>query len=324
MAIERGQLIQLPKVSHEAINRSMRRYCTMDLPATYDNSGVYANPLGVSISTSSVVELIKQPRHIIEYLTAAVKIADALRDNDAAFLHRRGIGYPIRNYLIRTGMRLPTSTFPWKLVENTEDDYLTLTENNFEPGLIPIACTHYMTVSRHEELMRDSMLKLKNLVAIEVQSGVSAGVAKAIEESTATLSQVEKEKQSISQQIAALQKEKQRLEQIETRLQERDRIDAERQAAKEASRGQRSTAGYVYLLKETNGIHYKIGRTNNPENRVKEFGVKLPFKVEYTHLIQTDDMYALEAELHIRYASKRVDGEWFLLSEDDVLEIVSM
>jgi hypothetical protein len=29
-------------------------------------------------------------------------------------------------------------------------------------------------------------------------------------------------------------------------------------------------------------------------------------------------MYALESELHTRFARNRVDGEWFTLTDDDV------
>ena len=80
-----------------------------------------------------------------------------------------------------------------------------------------------------------------------------------------------------------------------------------------------NTHGYVYLLA---GIHdptlFKIGRTNNPDNRLKTFNVKLPFEVEYICTIKTDDMFKLERELHFKFASKRLNGEWFKLTSEDV------
>lgn len=91
-----------------------------------------------------------------------------------------------------------------------------------------------------------------------------------------------------------------------------------------ATSGMRNTAGYVYLVNEVNGDHYKIGRTRNPENRLQTFNVKLPFRVEYAHLIETDDMYTLEAQLHGRYNHCRVDGEWFALTPSEVDEIKSL
>lgn len=92
-------------------------------------------------------------------------------------------------------------------------------------------------------------------------------------------------------------------------------------AAQLARSRKRNRSGYVYILKQIGGTYYKIGRTNNPDNRLATFSVKLPFEVQYEHLIKTDDMYALEAELHARYAHCRVGGEFFALSPDDLAAI---
>lgn len=77
--------------------------------------------------------------------------------------------------------------------------------------------------------------------------------------------------------------------------------------------------GYVYVL---TALHddtvYKIGRTNNPSDRLRTFNVKLPFDVEYLHVIKTSDMHALEGQLHRKFGSKRVNGEWFKLDNDDL------
>lgn len=86
----------------------------------------------------------------------------------------------------------------------------------------------------------------------------------------------------------------------------------------------KDTQGYVYLLKMVNGGHYKIGRTRKPQNRLEVFGVKLPFPVEYECLIATRDMYQLERDLHQRFAAQRVNGEWFLLSSQDIEYIKSL
>ena len=77
--------------------------------------------------------------------------------------------------------------------------------------------------------------------------------------------------------------------------------------------------GFVYLLQnEARPEVYKIGRTKDPASRRATFGVSLPFNVEYVCVIETEDMVALEKELHARFASKRVGGEWFALSPEDV------
>lgn len=82
----------------------------------------------------------------------------------------------------------------------------------------------------------------------------------------------------------------------------------------------RQQPGYVYLIKSSTG-HWKIGRSKNPKDRLKTFGVILPFEVQYEHLIPADDMCKAESALHEKYAEKRVNGEWFLLTEDDIADI---
>lgn len=89
-------------------------------------------------------------------------------------------------------------------------------------------------------------------------------------------------------------------------------------------RGQKKAkvkAGYVYLLRADNGT-WKIGKTVNPHSRKKTFGVKLPFQVEFEHLIECGDMTKLEKELHSMFAEKRLRGsEFFALTPDDVEKI---
>lgn len=86
---------------------------------------------------------------------------------------------------------------------------------------------------------------------------------------------------------------------------------------------QQAAAGYVYLIVSDTG-YYKIGRTNNPKNRIATFTVKLPFHVEYEHLIACPDMRSLERNLHQRFKHKRVGGEWFALDADDIAFIKSL
>lgn len=81
--------------------------------------------------------------------------------------------------------------------------------------------------------------------------------------------------------------------------------------------------GFVYLLQSPTSA-YKIGRTADPDDRMATFSVKLPFEVEYEHLIETSNMYQLESELHARFADRRVNGEWFDLTNEDVAYIKSL
>ncbi len=85
----------------------------------------------------------------------------------------------------------------------------------------------------------------------------------------------------------------------------------------------RDRPGHVYLIRSSSG-YYKIGRSKDPNDRMATFGVKLPFEVEYDHLIQCGDMYAVESELHQKFVLKRKNGEWFDLDEYDVEWIKSI
>lgn len=76
--------------------------------------------------------------------------------------------------------------------------------------------------------------------------------------------------------------------------------------------------GYVYLLRHGTRNEYKIGRTYNPIRREGEIRLELPEKVQPMHYIETDDPSGIENYWHSRFASKRKEGEWFLLTNDDV------
>lgn len=59
---------------------------------------------------------------------------------------------------------------------------------------------------------------------------------------------------------------------------------------------------------------YKIGMTTNLKNRMDSFST-LPFPIEKLYLIETENPRDVEKELHDRFESKRVRGEWFLLKK---------
>lgn len=110
------------------------------------------------------------------------------------------------------------------------------------------------------------------------------------------------------------------LKSIEGEIEKRQQAKQSRRRVSERLRNDEMAnwrAGYVYLIQSPTGA-YKIGRTSNPDDRMKTFSVKLPFEVEYVCLIPTPDMYGFEAQLHDHFASKRVNGEWFALDTDDV------
>jgi hypothetical protein len=76
--------------------------------------------------------------------------------------------------------------------------------------------------------------------------------------------------------------------------------------------------GYVYLLQHGSKREYKIARTSNTIRREGEIDIELPHGVEPIHVITTDDAAGIENYWHRRFAAKRLKGEWFALSADDV------
>jgi hypothetical protein len=83
--------------------------------------------------------------------------------------------------------------------------------------------------------------------------------------------------------------------------------------------------GTVYIIQDIDVTgYYKIGKTQQPVDRIGHFDTMLPFDVQVVHLITSKDCNALETVLHRHFASKRVRGEWFALTDADVQWIKQM
>lgn len=81
--------------------------------------------------------------------------------------------------------------------------------------------------------------------------------------------------------------------------------------------------GYVYLIQADNGLT-KIGKSKTKKRRTEQLDITLPYETKLLGTIKSSKYSALEKELHDRYESKRIRGEWFDLDKDDVKEILAI
>lgn len=81
----------------------------------------------------------------------------------------------------------------------------------------------------------------------------------------------------------------------------------------------REVEGVVYLIQTADPKVFKLGCTTDTHDRMKNFGVKLPFEVEYLHMIHTEDIYALEKWWKKRWKKwQKRDSEFYELPESEV------
>lgn len=83
-----------------------------------------------------------------------------------------------------------------------------------------------------------------------------------------------------------------------------------------------TTDGYVYLMQS--GDAFKIGMSQNPSERLRGISPILPYPVNLLCIVKTEDMRSLEVTLHERFADKRLNGEWFALSSEDIQYVKSL
>ena len=82
-----------------------------------------------------------------------------------------------------------------------------------------------------------------------------------------------------------------------------------------------NSSGYVYIIESEYG--YKIGKTKSLKNRSQLFGVKMPFDFSFIYTFFSEKFSTLEVDLHCKFANKRINGEWFQLTKDELQEIES-
>lgn len=78
--------------------------------------------------------------------------------------------------------------------------------------------------------------------------------------------------------------------------------------------------GCVYFFRHIGLSPVKIGYSTNqsPINRFSQFKTYAPYGSEILGFIQTFEAKDLESKLHLKYSSRRINGEWFEITEEDV------
>lgn len=83
-------------------------------------------------------------------------------------------------------------------------------------------------------------------------------------------------------------------------------------------RTKKKRPGFVYLIRSENN-KFKIGRTANIQKRMDQLTKNVPYKIELVHFHEATDYCQFEKQMHKLFFGKRVVGEWFDLSESDIL-----
>jgi phage terminase large subunit GpA-like protein len=82
--------------------------------------------------------------------------------------------------------------------------------------------------------------------------------------------------------------------------------------------------GYVYLLYSPTNNTYKIGRAKQVDGRYGSIAKQSPVEIRLIHQFKSENASKAEKSLHHLYSHKRVLGEWFSLSENEVEAIVAI
>lgn len=81
----------------------------------------------------------------------------------------------------------------------------------------------------------------------------------------------------------------------------------------------------VYLANQTGSSLYKIGITKKaPKERLRELQVGNAAQLALVEAFTTKHSYKLESALHNHYKTKKVNSEWFELTDDQVQSFLSV
>ncbi len=77
---------------------------------------------------------------------------------------------------------------------------------------------------------------------------------------------------------------------------------------------------FVYLMQDEHTGLYKIGKSSNLNYRERTLAAQIP-KIKMIHSFLEGENN--EKQLHKKYQNKRIRGEWFNLTQEDVQDIIN-
>jgi len=77
----------------------------------------------------------------------------------------------------------------------------------------------------------------------------------------------------------------------------------------------------LYVIGHAGQGWYKIGISENPETRVVAIQTGCPLRVKIHVDVENDQAAELEQALHKHFADRRLEGEWFYLTREQVAYI---
>lgn len=86
----------------------------------------------------------------------------------------------------------------------------------------------------------------------------------------------------------------------------------------------RDQNGFIYVLRAQAGDFCKIGKTTSLSKRIAQLKIQLPFPVSVHAAYQIAQPARVESVLHEQFSDKRLNGEWFRLTESDLSRLSMM
>lgn len=93
-------------------------------------------------------------------------------------------------------------------------------------------------------------------------------------------------------------------------------------AAKVKERRVQNRDAYVYFAKDPLTSLVKIGKSLDVEKRLYQLKKEVGSELQLLDVVKSSDAIVLEKEIHEQLHDRRVKGEWFTLSEEEVEKVV--